>query len=386
MRLPHKEEVKLNDFKFCAKCNGLYRKGKNLNQHVRTFCSQREENPEQNEAALKLSRSSTILAIPSTVSKDVTRVVSVMRDDPVTRQVRRDELILYVAHIYMGRIKAIDSHEHIRQRMRLLAKVVICMNKPTLKDALLPEEFNTLCEAVKNNFRPSSQIKLGIYLKNGMDLLYNLAIQNKKDTLRKTMKQSQHLLVTEWKHRIGHQALLQSEQRKFNKVDILPISRDVLLIREHLDSETTKCVAEYLTGQGCALKAKKLLACKITVFNKRRGMEFIKSTKDEIKEAIAIRGDRPLHQVTELHENLSPIEKELSRKMKLLCVKGKQGKGVPVLFEPTDWKLLNCLLDDPACKNEKFLFQNKKERPLRGHDMLGNLARSLPLEKPDAIR
>lgn len=92
--------------------------------------------------------------------------------------------------------------------------------------------------------------------------------------------------------------------------------------------------------------------------------------------------------VTELDDALTPIEKHLSKVMKLLRVKGKQGRGVPVLFEPNDWTLLTLLLKDPNCENEVFLFQNYQKKPLRGHDMLQELTKSLgdKLEKPDAIR
>ena len=80
-----------------------------------------------------------------------------------------------------------------------------------------------------------------------------------------------------------------------------------------------------------------MLGCKITIFNKRRGSEFIKATKREVKEAI-VRREGPV--ISEFEDNLTLIEIALSEKMKLLIVKGKGGKGVPVLFEPEDyWNL-----------------------------------------------
>lgn len=313
-------------------------------------------------------------------------MVKVMRDDPVTRQVLKDDLILYVAHIYKCRIKIADCDSHIRQRLRLLARVVVLMKLPMLKDVLLPAQFHNLCDIVSQNFLASAQLKLGVYIKNAMDSLYNLAIQSDKNSLKKAIKSSLHLMKTEWKHRVGHQALMETEQQRFNTIDILPISRDVLKMRNYLDDEVMKCVRAYTEGSAVSIRAKKVLACKTTLFNKRRGMEFVKSSKEEIIAAIKATEENPRHQVSELELNLTPIEQALSSKMHLLTVRGKQGKGVSVLLEPADWQLLQCILKDPNCQKDTYVFQNSKKKPLRGHIMMAELVKVLDLEKPDAMR
>ena len=72
--------------------------------------------------------------------------------------------------------------------------------------------------------------------------------------------------------------------------------------------------------------------------------------------------------------------------MHRIRVCGKQGKGVTVLFEPEDWKLLNNLLHDDSCKNNRYLFQNRQHKPMKSHELLRELSDELELEKPAAIR
>jgi hypothetical protein len=62
------------------------------------------------------------------------------------------------------------------------------------------------------------------------------------------------------------------------------------------------------------------------------------------------------------------------------------GKIVPVLLETEDFELLEHLMSDPKCVNEKFLFQNQLNSHYRGHDLLGKLSMEVTLEKPLAIR
>ena len=132
------------------------------------------------------------------------------------------------------------------------------------------------------------------------------------------------------------------------------------------------------------IKTKKTLGCKVTLFNKRRGMEFIKSTREEIQTAITVQESGERH--NEMDECLSPIERKLTSSMNLLKVQGKMGKGVPVLLSTEDYELLKCLLNDPKCQKEVFLFQSDGDRPYRGDKMLHDLTRTVELEKPEAIR
>ena len=78
-------------------------------------------------------------------------------------------------------------------------------------------------------------------------------------------------------------------------------------------------------------RSKKILASRVVLFNKRRGGEFVKSTRRDIEYALQFhRGVS--HDIAEFQEILTDLEKHLASQMKLLRLPGKQGKGIPVLL------------------------------------------------------
>ena len=173
---------------------------------------------------------------------------------------------------------------------------------------------------------------------------------------------------------------------KFNKIDILPISQDILLVRNYLDISIKCCLEKYQNGAGDAVESKKILACKVTIFNKRRGGEFVSSTREEVKSAL-LHSNVGITEISELVASLTPIEQFLSTHMTLIKLKGKQNRGVPVLMHPNDVSLLKCLLDDQSLENETFLFQSRKKSPFHSHTLLSQMTvRIEGLQCPKAIR
>lgn len=389
VRLPLKgsKTLKATDFAFCTMCNGLFKRGRNLKNHCLDHCSQRSEEQRQNSVELKKSSKRVALDLPEDVSMDMIGLISSMRDDHITQSVKKDGLILYVGQRFLERDDKDSAHSHVRERMRKLAVLVQKMGVENMSAVIDPANWTLLCDTARSEFTPSGQMKLGIYVRRAAELLENVSIQSNSDVPRQRIKDFLHLLTTEWKHRIGHQAGLKAEQKRFTddpKVNMLPVSNDVHTIRNHLDNAVSECVELYRKGDGNSILSKKMLACKATVFNKRRGMEFIKSTKAEIETALS-RQANP-QDVAEFSEHLSEIEKKLAGKIKLIRVKGKQGKIVPVLLEPDDFILLEYLIKDPSCSEDYFMFQSSKAMPYRGHALLHELTKGLSLEKPQLIR
>lgn len=307
-----------------------------------------------------------------------------MRQDDESDLIKGDALILYTAQLYLDRQESQDNTEHIRSRLRLLAKIVLACGLKSLRATLKPEHFNKMCEVVQGFDAASNKIKIGQFLKQSTADLKSIAIKQDLTALQDSCTNLIHLFSSEWKHRISHKARLEADQGTFNKIPLLPLSKDILKVRTFLEEQIEVCIKDYDGGYGKHVKAKKTLGCKVTVFNKRRGMEFNKSTREEIK--LAIQMTESGASQSELSEYLSPLEQQLTTTMHLLKVKGKQGKGVPVLLASTDYKLLKYILADPACEQELFMFQSDGERPYRGDKMLHDFSKSMGLERPEAIR
>ena len=389
VRLPDADEALDEDnFVFCPNCNGLYKDGKNYRLHVNTNCKLKTRDPEQDAINMKRQKlSRPALKFDRDRTEEMNQVLSQMHIDDEYRIIKHDKLILYVGQLYLDRKARRDSSDHVRSRMRYLARAVSHSGESSLSKLLMPNEFRNLCRIVKEGFRPCAQLKMGIFLKKAAKCLQNIAILEAKPRLYKAMTNTLHFFESEWCHRVGHQALLMKDQYSFNKVDILPLTRDVLKIRNHLDQLVSSLVKRYEKKENCATEAKKALACKGTVFNKRRGMEFVNVSREEVIAAMNQREENAnLNEIAELQESLSPIEKHLQSVMRLLRLKGKMGKPAAVLLEPDDYKLLQYLIEDPTCQKDYYLFQSTGNRPYRGHRMLETVAKELNLERQDVIR
>lgn len=387
VRLPTKtSDLKPSNFRFCEMCNGLFKRGRNLKDHCLNHCLQRTDKVNNRKALIK-SMTQSAMELPEDVSPELKKLILTMLDDPVTRNVKSDGLILYVGQRFLERDEEHSSHSHVRERMRKMAVLVEKMGLKSMSDLIDPKHWNLLCETARRDFTPSTQGKLGIYIRRAAELLENISIQTNCSVPRERIKDFMHLMDSEWKHRVGHQALLKAEQKSVKgKVNILPVARDVHLLRNHLDEAVSICIKQYEDGEGDPNRTKKVLACKATVFNKRRGMEFVKSTKLEIQEALLHNESQSPNDMEELTKNLSQVEKQLSAKMKLIRINGKQGKVVPVLLEPDDFNLLGKLMGDAACAKDVYLFQNRSNLPLRGHMLLRDISKELVLEKPHLLR
>lgn len=187
---------------------------------------------------------------------------------------------------------------------------------------------------------------------------------------------------SEWNHRISHLARLDIDKAHFQKVDVLPISRDVAKVSRHLKEELKKCIEEYEQGKGNHSNSKKVLAMMIIFFNKRRGGEFIRITCADMQLAVA----RPNQEIGDAQAALSTFEVELTKRMRCLRITGKQGRGVPVILGDLEMTLLGELMKDQNCSGDKYTFQSSRNLPYQSHVLFNNLTKQLTLECPTAIR
>lgn len=306
-----------------------------------------------------------------------------MRKDDITAFIKKDQLILYIAQLYLDRLLESEGDQHIRYRMRLLAGFAMECGQESLKGLLVPKKFDIMVDKTRAMRASSSKQKLGMFLKSACQDLKNIAIREYKEVLIKSCDHMIHLFSNEWKYRIGHKVTLELDHQTFNKIPLIPLSKDIFTLRKELDERVTKCLKDYNSGTQDTVYVKKTLACKAMLFNKRRGSEFTKIKRSEITNAMDLLAGSAAR---EMDQYLSPIEQKLANDMTLIKIQGKQGKGVPVLLHPEDWSLLKLLLADKDCQSDTYLFQNAGGKAYRGHDLLKELTSGLSLELPEAIR
>lgn len=94
----------------------------------------------------------------------------------------------------------------------------------------------------------------------------------------------------------------------------------------------------------------------------------------------------------EIDSSLSVVERELTKKFKIIVVRGKRGRGVPTLFTPKIQKALSILvlisIQETFCdKNNEYLYGtlNTNNSCLRASEVLRKMANASGVKNPSAL-
>lgn len=122
--------------------------------------------------------------------------------------------------------------------------------------------------------------------------------------------------------------------------------------------------------------------CKLIIFNRRRSGEVARLTKtiwhnrDDFKKGIK----------EDLKKNeLSATEKELVKRLDLVYVMGKGRRYVPILFPPITITAIKIILEQENESKNPFIFSNRSNQFLRGHDAVRNIVRNSGVCDPAKI-
>ena len=118
-----------------------------------------------------------------------------LRNDPVAELIRNDPLIKYVVEYYFNKRKSDEDYNEIRDRMRIMAKLVLQLECSYLIELIRPDMWSRVKEAVSKNFAKSYQVKLGSILKTAAAFLQNQAFVWEKKEISQQAKQFQKLLA-----------------------------------------------------------------------------------------------------------------------------------------------------------------------------------------------
>ena len=159
---------------------------------------------------------------------------------------------------------------------------------------------------------PSLALKLGYSLKKCTGILAGIALRQRDDTLLKDVGYFERLIDSERNNRISHHSLSTLHRRKFNKIELLPLTRDLESLHKHLlqqISVQSKALREVPTQQRWKELAEATLA-RLIIFNKRHGGEASKI----LVSAFQTRPDWKDASSELIESSLQPIEKELSKR------------------------------------------------------------------------
>ncbi|XP_067296597.1 uncharacterized protein [Pseudorasbora parva] len=342
--------------------------------------------------------------LPIAASSDgCQNIINNMRQDDVSFHVRKDSLIckygesLYAKH---GRVKS--RHQYIAQRMRELGRFMLVakdMDKTVnvLEDLCAPSKFQLVVNAAKrltqfspgkNEYRkPSTAVKIGFCLKGAVEVMIGQALMNDDDLAEKKAKKFFELLEKNWRNSVSIIAHQTMQEKRWNKEDDIPLTKNVIALRNHLRMVEDDARAEL--KQQMSLRAYKTLnetvLAQVIIFNKRREGEASRLTLEIYTKAStsAINED--------IYETLSPLEKELSKILTRIEIRGKRGKKVPVFLTDRMKESIDLLVkrrEEAGVPAENpYLFARPGVMTnIRGCDCLRKYANESKAENPELLR
>lgn len=341
----------------CKFCKGFYCK-KFLSRHVK-HCP---HNSDQDSVKRTNAQSDGQSLLSACKHNDilVTEIFPKMRKaDIVALTAKKDSLICAVARRYL---KSHRDQQQFRQvtirKMRQLAALFLEMKKfiqiKSLLDALDPLNFDLIVECTKKISRynaenesygaPSLASQMGTELKDCVDVAYNIIIKkhNTKSGFAEKLKILKELIVSEWRYEVSTIANNDLKQKKWNKPSLIPLAEDLTLLRGYLLREAEKCrktLQQNATDEKTYKNLIEITYVQLILLNRRRVGELERITVTVYENNINNTS------TTQFDGCISESEKFLMKSFKRVVIRGKRGRGVPVLFTDQMKKNTDLLLE-----------------------------------------
>ena len=113
----------------------------------------------------------------------------------------------------------------------------------------------------------------------------------------------------EWSGRINTAALRTMDDSKFNRITLLPITDDLMVIRTYVQKQIPKLTSKLNDSKSLSdwRTLAEVVGSRLTIFNRRRGNEVFQMVVKKFQS----RNDRKEAEIEEIKSSLSPLEKRL---------------------------------------------------------------------------
>ena len=182
-----------------------------------------------------------------------------MNNDEVTDNVKRDSVIKQLGSILLGKLGT-QRKSDISQRMHQLGRLVIKVNenqvqKKSLTDLLDASLFDCIIKVTRDLCvplqqeslaggvlfgKPSLALKLGHSIKKCAQIKRGQALRAKNQSIQADSESFLALMEAEWTNLISTITLTSLKEKKFNKIELLPLTEDVKRLNSYLAKEIKK--------------------------------------------------------------------------------------------------------------------------------------------------
>ncbi|GLV33464.1 hypothetical protein CBL_20201, partial [Carabus blaptoides fortunei] len=343
----NKTGISPNNYICCKYCRGYYIKA-SLRRHVKKCYF----NPDPSKRTNAQQDGHTLMAAPfgpNDILK-ISGLLNMMKADETSLVAKKDNIICEVARRYIKSHR--EKHQLLvaKRYMRRLARLVIAVRKNlnnvslNLIDLLNPHSFKDLIIGTKaiaeydekeRVFKsPSLALQMGTLLKHATNTAISQEMQKEKENFSQErlhyLQALISLIETDWALEISSEAGQNLQINKFNKPSLIPIAEDIKKFDMYLNNLIKNAKIGLAENSGNVKAYRNLLDgifCSLMIFNKRRVGELQRMT------LISFLRNYDTVPSSEFQKALTNSEKILYKSLKRIVIRGKRGRGVPVLFD-----------------------------------------------------
>ena len=394
------EQSQGKDYMHCAYCQGCF-KSKLMWRHWR-ICKLKPGTTKPGKTRVQSLCAYMEPARPK-VCKMLEQLINNMHQDEISQAVRNDKCIIRMGE-YMLNKSGPDRkrHEHVRQKLRELGRLLIAAKKVSpkeitqIEDLIDPKHYRVTVKAVQvacgydsetENFKTKHlALKLGHSLSKISQLVESQGrIDECKDVVEKALS-FQKVHATRWNELISSTVLRKIEQEKWNTPTILPFTQDVQALNSYLDLQQQKYI-QCLTAEPNALNWSSLARvslAQVIIFNRRREGEVSSMPLT----AYLSRDTSDPHE--DVDWALTEVEKHLCRHFSRIETRGKKGRKVPILLTPKMLSALELLVEKReecgVLKDNEYMFARPSYMShYRGSDCIRIFAKACGVKNCSAL-
>ncbi|XP_070704434.1 uncharacterized protein [Pempheris klunzingeri] len=350
-----KEKTEGQNFLHCVYCYGLFTR-RMMWRHFQVC----KFNPQGKTSKPGKTRVQALCAFaepaPTGFSDAYWKFLNDMIQDNIAIAVKQDECILdYGYRLFKKNERAIRQHQHIRQRLRELGRLLLAAKKvtpvKTFRELIKPEKYNHVVTAARylaglsdetdKYQRPSLARKVGHSLHSLALFIKSEGMKMKdKETVRDAEEFAQ-LYQESWKFDMVSQVPAQVDQSKWNSPQLLPFTQDVQNLHSYL-SEKRQQHFNALKEEVSPLNWKNLAEvtlAQVILFNRQREEEVSRM----LVSAYSSRDAPETHEDVNLA--LTALEQKLCRHFIRVTLVGKRGRKVPILLTTPMKESLDTLIE-----------------------------------------
>ncbi|XP_071501222.1 uncharacterized protein [Diadema antillarum] len=388
------------DYGPCEHCLGYYVRRDLWKHNCPLKPSHQKKKHERPAKTCKL-----LLPPPRGVSPGLNKVLLTMKDDKISRIAKSDNLITEMAERQYrvhghDKDKETDVRNNMRESGRLLSKLrKMTDNKNAhMSEFIHPRKFKTVVAAVKevagydeetHQYKiPSLALKLGHTLQKMAKVQQGKGSGSGDDNMYHNAKKFSKRCTSDWSCFISSSALRTLHEQKRNRVELLPLTEDVVHLTNFLKERGRRSyqrLAADTSDSEAWNDLNEVTLAQITMFNRRRTGEMSKMKLSDYKKLDGLPDSTVI-------KSLSQLEKELCKKLSRVELVGRRGRLVPVLLTSEMGEWISALVDNRhqagVNPENEYLFARSHSMSLghiRASDCLRKFSSLCEVKHPDTI-